>query len=382
MKRNTKLSNLLLKKYLEGSCTASEKTLVETWYEGLSATSEELDEATYAHNLDTIKEKLSDQTKVKTVKWYRSPYTVAASIAVAVSLLFGIRYLKEEPVIAGQIVSLDQEKAYILTSNGDSLNLSGLELGEKASLNGISIERKTNGEIYYHPLSTAIPQEVKIVTPPASQYRFILPDSTKVHLNAGSILVFKSDFSNENRIVTLNGEAYFEVNRQLNKQGEKSPFIVNSRGQKIKVLGTNFNVFAYDSDSFSNTTLLEGSVELQALSGKRESIILKPGQKVTLDNKKGELTFNSIERSASIDWTSGYYKFENESLDVLAKRLSRWYDVEIAVDPSVAQLTFGGRISRKEDLQKAIEILEMTGEIKVLLDDKSVKKKLIITNNN
>ena len=382
MKRNTKLSNLLLKKYLEDSCTASEKKLVETWYEGLSATSEELDEATFAHNLGTIKLKLFDQTKVKTVKWYQSPYTVAASIAVAVSLLFGIRYLREAPAIVEKIVLLDQEKAYILTSSGDSLNLSRLELGEKASLNGMSIERNNNGEIYYSSLSTAIPQEVKIVTPPASQYRFILPDSTKVHLNAGSILVFKSDFSNENRIVTLNGEAYFEVNRLLNKQGEKSPFIVNSRGQKIKVLGTNFNVFAYDGDSFSNTTLLEGSVELQALSGKRESIILKPGQKVTLDNKKGELTFNSIERSASIDWTSGYYKFENESLDVLAKRLSRWYDVEIAVDPSVAQLTFGGRISRKEDLQKAIEILEMTGEIKVLLDDKSAKKKLIITNNN
>ncbi|MFD2556795.1 FecR family protein [Sphingobacterium tabacisoli] len=382
MKRNTNLSNLLLKKYLDGECTAAEKELVERWYDELHGPQEELDAPLLTNNLNSIQEKLSVNTKLKAIKWYKHPLSVAAAVAVLLSIAIGIRYLKQAPVPQISIVSSDKEKAYILTSTGDSLNLTGMAIGEKANLGALLIERNKDGEVCYRSLESLIPQQVRIITPPAGHYRFILPDGTKVHLNAGSSLLFNSDLASGNRMVRLNGEAYFEVIPQLNQQGGKNPFTVHSKGQKITVLGTQFNICAYDNDSFSNTILLEGAIDLEAMFGKKTSVRLKPGQKVTLDNKTGALLTDAVEKETSIDWTSGYYKFENETLEILAKRLSRWYDVEIITDPSVAQLTFGGRISRQEDLLKAIEILEMTGKIKVLQEENQQKKKLTITNTN
>ncbi|WP_104385445.1 FecR family protein [Sphingobacterium sp. HMA12] len=379
MKREKKLSRILLRKYLDGRCTKREKDLVERWYADMDNRIAAQDEMQIAGNLALVRERLSTKIHSKAVLvWYYRPRLVAASILAIFLLSIGFFYLQQSNDNQNKPLFLDQEKAYIITGDGDSLSLTGLSIGQKINLNGIQIEKADDGEVYYKTTGNAVPQNIKINTPAAGQFKFILPDGSKIYLNASSSLMFKGDFLTGDRIVRLNGEAYFEVSSQSDEKRQRKPFIVFSKGQKIKVLGTHFNICSYDNDSFTNTTLIEGAVEVRALNGQQTSLILKPGQKVTLDNASGVMTPVATRKEAVVDWTSGYYKFENEKLPLLLKRISRWYDVDVVVDSTLSEMTFGGRISRKDDLLKAIEILEMTGEITIEIKAGSHKKKLII----
>lgn len=379
MKREKKLSSILLRKYLDGRCTEPEKDLVERWYADIDNEIVAKDEEQIAGNLALVRERLSAKIHSGAVLvWYHRPRLVAASILAAFLLSIGLFYLQRNNDHQNKLLILDQEKAYIITEDGDSLNLTGLRIGQKITLKGVQIEKADDGEVYYKTTGNAVPQNIKINTPAAGQFKFTLPDGSKIYLNASSSLLFKSDFLAGDRIVKLDGEAYFEVSSQSDENKQRMPFTVLSKGQKIKVLGTHFNICSYDNDSFSSTTLIEGAVEVRALNGQQTSLILKPGQKVTLDNASGILTPVVTKKKADVDWTFGYYKFENEKLPLLLKRISRWYDVDIVVDSTLSEMTFGGRISRKDDLLKAIEILEMTGEITIAIQAGPQKKKLII----
>ncbi|WP_346086692.1 FecR domain-containing protein [Sphingobacterium ginsenosidimutans] len=379
MNRKNKFSTILLKKYLDGQCTDVEKELVERWYKEMNAGPVSLDTVQINENLNIIRNRLAEHIHSDVpVVWYRRRYSMVASIILALSLLAGLIYFQSGGSARKPKPTLDKEKAFMITAEGDTVNLMEIAASQGEQLNGILIEKDDKGQIYYSTLDNVAPRNIKIVTPAAGQYQFVLPDGSKVHLNANSSLVFNSHFSQGARTVQLNGEAYFEVNKQVNNRGQKNPFIVTSKGQIITVLGTHFNVCAYDDEAYSRTTLIEGSIELRALLGQQASLILKPGQKVTLNNIQGTIAPEGIRKETAVDWTAGYYKFENEKLPLLLTRISRWYDVDIVLDPSLTELTFGGRISRKDDLTKAIEILEMTDEISVQLQEQKPRNKLII----
>lgn len=171
----------------------------------------------------------------------------------------------------------------------------------------------------------------------------ILPDGTKVWLNAASSLSYPASFHGEERLVTLNGEAYFEVARNPDM-----PFKVKSDLQTIEVLGTHFNVNAYADESALQTTLLEGSVKI--VSGKNSGIIV-PGEKAVI-NRNGNGTI--ITRKANLDketaWKNGVFSFDNDDIKSVMRQVCRWYDINVVYADNLPSEKYFGEIPRNSNL--------------------------------
>lgn len=193
----------------------------------------------------------------------------------------------------------------------------------------------------------------------------ILPDGTKVWLNAASSLSYPASFHGEERLVTLNGEAYFEVARNPDM-----PFKVKSDLQTIEVLGTHFNVNAYADESALQTTLLEGSVKI--VSGKNSGIIV-PGEKAVI-NRNGNGTI--ITRKANLDketaWKNGVFSFDNDDIKSVMRQVCRWYDINVVYADNLPSEKYFGEIPRNSNLAGVFEILELNN-VKFDVEGKTVK---------
>src|SRR5690606_27432069 len=201
-------------------------------------------------------------------------------------------------------------------------------------------------------LSLDAEMENTIATPLGGEYQLILPDGTKVWLNAASSIRYPVDFGHGARKVTISGEVYLEVAQQKNQ-----PFYVRTGNTQIEVLGTKFNVSAYQEDQEVRTTLVEGRVNVLAYG--REQL-LKPGQQATVNQKNGPIRVAEVDVEDALAWRNGYFSFSNEPLEQVMKKISRWYNVEVeyAMDPANKRLE--GTVSRMEDIHDLLKALELT----------------------
>lgn len=181
----------------------------------------------------------------------------------------------------------------------------------------------------------------------------ILPDSSKVWLNSGSRLSFNSDFKNCGRNVILEGEAFFSVSKE-----KEHPFRVMASGIEIKVLGTQFNVKAYNDERSVSTTLVEGSLQI---TSQGESLLIKPDQKIVFNKETRKMSLNELtDTSPEIDWKKGRLIFRNESLEELGPKLERWFDVDIVfADEQVKRRKFTGVLER-ESILEVISYFELS----------------------
>lgn len=172
-----------------------------------------------------------------------------------------------------------------------------------------------------------------------------LPDSTKVMLNSGSKLTFNPDFKNNGRNVVLEGEAFFSVSNDI-----ENPFRVKAADIEIMVLGTQFNVKAYPEDNTISTTLVEGSIDILA-NNKRT--LIKPNQMLVYNKTSLKRTIYELTDSSSeIGWKDGRLIFRNESLEEMAVKLERWFDVDIVfADEQVKTRRFTGILERESILE-------------------------------
>ncbi len=201
----------------------------------------------------------------------------------------------------------------------------------------------------------------KIVTDIGGEYSFVLSDGTKVWLNALSEIEFPVNFKGEKRIVNLKGEAYFEV-----KQDSKRPFIVHSLNQTIQVLGTSFNIKAYENDRNIYTTLIEGSL---AVGSGGSTVMLKPGMESVCQRETNEITTSVANTDFATAWRTGYFMFNNADLDEILKVLSRWYGVSFIYDkPLAGSNTFSGRFSKYGDISTTLNSINLTGGPKFKID--------------
>lgn len=198
----------------------------------------------------------------------------------------------------------------------------------------------------------------KVIVPNGSQSTVILADGTSVKLNAGSELIYPSQFDAEVRQVELKGEGYFKV-----KHDASHPFIVSAGQLDVQVLGTEFNVMAYSDEDCIETTLVEGSVAINKKGAdKQHSIILTPGQKAVL--KDGELAVLQANLELETTWTQNGFYFQSTSFEELVRRLERWYDVEIVLNESdFEDLTFTGKFKNKETIWQVLDVIQMTTPI-------------------
>ena len=199
-------------------------------------------------------------------------------------------------------------------------------------------------------------------TPRGGGYNLNLSDGTEVWLNAGSSLRFPVSFTDSTRRVYLEGEGYFEVSHNGN------PFIVSTEDMDVRVLGTSFNVSAYSDESEIVTTLVEGKVRID-YTGNRESRIeskvLTPNKQALLNRYLAEIKIEEVNIDHYTSWMQGKLEFSNESLDMVLKRLARWYDFEYEFENNQARdYHFSGRINNTENISTILEMLEMTTDVK------------------
>ncbi len=244
-------------------------------------------------------------------------------------------------------------------SDGSVINLSAVNDGDIASSQGLQITKTHDGQLMYSMKPSSLTEEKSlksenyniISTPRGGKYQIILVDGTKVWLNASSSLKFPTSFAANQRSVEVTGEAYFEVTKN-----EVKPFYVVTKGQTIEVLGTKFNVSAYSDEKNLTTTLLEGSVKINA--GK-QSIIIKPGEQSVLEKDQLEIGTTNIDEA--IAWKNDKFKFNNENIVSLMRKISRWYDVEVEFRGKISNEGFGGQVSRSRNISEVLEVLQLTG---------------------
>lgn len=184
-------------------------------------------------------------------------------------------------------------------------------------------------------------------TPRGGQYEFILSDGTKVWLNAASSIRFPVAFPKNERKVQVTGEAYFEVASNPN-----SPFFVETQGQTIQVLGTSFNVNAYDDEQSVRTTLLTGSVNVTAQGISKR---LQPGEQARYEN--GNLSIGVADVGNVIAWKNGYFSFKDDDMHSVMRQIARWYNIDVSYEGQIPDRNFSGEISRNVNLSQILEIL-------------------------
>lgn len=281
---------------------------------------------------------------------------VAASVCICLGILFWQVGVHQKSLDGtGKISEFSVLKP---GKNTATLRIQGLD--ESIDLNsdqdgivvGDQIRYKDGSEIAAINTKIAENPRMELLTPKGGEYQITLSDGTRITLNAASRLTYPRTFGSDQRIVELVGEAYFEVAKDENK-----PFIVKTATEDIMVLGTHFNVNAYQDETRSFVSLIEGRVQV---SSPETSKILVPGQQSV--TSEGTMIVQKINVEEVLAWKNGEFMFNNESLEDVMHKLSRWYNIEVIVSPELKHLAIWGSVSRYDSFDKVLEIIEMTNE--------------------
>lgn len=371
----------LLEKYKSGTCSPEELALLHKWIHHInlnrpsSLSEEELANAKAAFD----KQFTSQNTMIRTLLNWKTIATAAASVILLFGIgLYFINTPNESPnefttVVSDNDVLPGGDVAILTMEDGKKINLDDISTGSIISQQGSKIIKNEDGALEYtselEPSQSTAYHTVE--TPSKGQYRIVLPDGTKVWINSESRLRFPTQFTASAREVELDGEAYFEVAKDSSR-----PFFVQSKSQKIEVLGTHFNIKSYKDEPYEKTTLLEGSIKVR-YAHDTGSKLLKPGQQATIYEDK--CAVRNVDVEQAIDWKNGDFIFREESLAHIMKRVSRWYGVDVAYEKGIdLGQTFSGQVSRSKNLSEVIACLESTGELK--FDKKD--NKIVITRTN
>lgn len=285
---------------------------------------------------------------------------VAASIILALGLGSYFFFLNkdrsqgEEPmtVVPGDVKAPETNRAMITLANGQRVYLDSVGNGQLAVQGNVKLLKLANGQIAYQTAGGEIIKELQYNTlsnPRGSKViDMTLADGSQVWLNAGSSITYPVAFVGDERKVAVNGEAYFEV-----AHNTAMPFKVVKGDVEVEVLGTHFNVNAYDDEADIKVTLLEGSVKVH--KGK-EVGLLKPGQQVQISN---ELKFaGTVDVDEVMAWKEGYFKFSRADIKTIMRQLARWYDLDVQYEGPVSQREFGGEMERDLPLSGMLRLLE------------------------
>jgi transmembrane sensor len=243
--------------------------------------------------------------------------------------------------------------ALLTLADGSTIRLDTLDNRTVAAQNGTQVLLK-DGQLVYKPsgMTSGGIMYNAITTAKGKQFNIVLPDGTKVYLNAASSLRYPTAFAGTERKVEVTGEAYFEVAKQTDH-----PFRVSINGQMdVEVLGTSFNLNAYQDEGSIHATLVEGSI--QVIKGEKK-MILKPGEQARITDNIHIIKNADVDKALA--WKNGIFNFENVGLREMMRQLERWYDIEVVYGRDVPDLKFFGKTSRKVNLATVLEALKGFG---------------------
>jgi len=303
------------------------------------------------------------------------PYQIAAAILLFVILTgAGLYFLNKTPAAVPQALAAKDvlppsaTKAVLTLADGSNIVLDSAAKGNIAIQHSTAVIKQGDGDIAYQAAGNAAEIEYNTLTVPRGSRiaHLTLADGTRVWLNAGSSLRYPVAFNGPDRNVAVTGESYFEV-----APDKSHPFIVTKGKNTIKVLGTHFNVNAYDEEGPMKVTLLEGSVKV---STGNDNGLLLPGQMAIMDAGQRIDVLKGVDLERVMAWKNGYFNFSNVDIRTVMRELSRWYGLELEFN-NVTNERFHVEISRDIPLSKVLRILELTDKIHFDISGKKVTVK-------
>lgn len=327
-----------------------------------------------AERADLIFDTIKDPTTTKRTSRLKIMWSAAAAVLViGGSLLLinrpRIQETKEKMVTLE--ITPGKEGATLVLADGRKILLSDASKGELANESGVVISKNAEGTLVYsvrniegNKAGAGQKKSYNMLsTARGEQYQVRLPDSSMVWLNAASKLKFPSSFNAlKERRVELSGEAYFEV-----AKNKKQPFVVQTRDQEVKVLGTHFNVSSYVDEPNAVTTLLEGSVHV---SGYGKVKVLKPGERAVRTGT--QIKVSEADLSEDMAWKNGNFYFNNEGIASIMRQISRWYDVDIIYQGELTDEKFYGTISRSKNINQVLNVLEKTRSVHFKIEGRRI----------
>jgi len=360
---DTKKAQELLDKHRSGTITPEEKALLDSWYVELSRQQKPADLPP-----DLIARQKADFARINKVIQLRPKRLwprIAAAASVLILLGTGTYFILHKPkttpdtgqtVVYRNDIAPGHQQATLTLTNGRKIiltkGLNGVLATQGATTIAASNETiayqntQTAEQVSYNTLSTSKGEQ--------SPYPLVLADGTKVWLNAESSLTFPTAFNAKERIVTLTGEAYFEV-----KHNASQPFKVQTEKQTIQDIGTSFNVNAYPNEPATRTTLIEGAVKVN-------NIVLKPGEQ-TEGTKARQVNVAQF-----IAWKNHDFYFDNDRIETVMRQLSRWYDMEVNYEGPVTREVFYAQLSREKNISVILHGLEKTKGVHFKIEGRRV----------
>lgn len=331
-----------------------------------------------------VQEKINETKKKTLIK--RRYFTVlkyAASIAVLLAIgnvvykaQFDTNAITQEAI---KNITPGYEKATLVLSDGTTIDLEAHKNEVVVSNNSTQVQNTDEGLVYNvitkATLIEDIAQSLRYNTlnvPIGGMYQVTLPDGTKVWLNSATSLKYPERFDGEQRIVQLEGEAYFEV-----KKGSKE-FIVKTNKADVTVLGTHFNVSSYNDDAFFSSTLVEGKIKLTTSNdvNTNSSVILDPSQRGVLNNNSSKIQIATVNPEIYTAWKEGKFYFEKEQLDIILTRMSRWYNIDVVFDKeSLKTEKFTGVFYKDRTIDNLLNMISKTARINYTITKSELNNK-------
>lgn len=398
----------LLSKFLAGDISADEKAELEQWLS--SDKSHNIFQL--VHKEEWVKKGIEDLDKIdvesgyeKYISKYHSLNAEAAmagmpapahprrilwlAVAAAAVIIFslgswyyffrGTKLQQAQPVPENRYhndIAPGGNMATLQLADGRTIRLDQSANGLLASEGDITVE-KSGDRLEYNSANAGENDRNRfntISTPYGGQYHVVLPDGSKVWLNSASSIRFPLSFTGSERKVIITGEAFFDV-VQLKRGQHKVPFIVNiqqasgSTGE-VQVLGTRFNINAYNDESYVKTTLLKGSVRIVPGSRPDQAKLISPGQQADY-NSQGNIVISMPDTSSIVAWRDGRFNFQNESIQSIMRQLARWYDVKVQFKDNI-DARFVATFPRDIQMSEMLKILEKTNIVRFAIEGKTV----------
>lgn len=309
-------------------------------------------------------------THAVVIKFYqRRVVQVAAAILIFLGaglIFFNIRKIKTTNDIAknnkSSVIVPGGNKATLTVSGGKTILLDSVANGLLATTSAGEVVKTQDGQIAYKGEvsgsaagTVAAVEWNTLTTPRGGEYQLVLPDGTKVWLDAASSISYPVAFAGNSRRVRLTGQAYFEVAKNKEK-----PFYVDVNHTEVRVLGTHFNISAYDEDPENTTTLLEGSVQITK-NGK--AALLKPGQQASIAGGSDNIVVSEANIDDVMAWKNGYFIFNDDDIRAIMRKVSRWYNVDVDYQGDFGSRHFGGTYYRSKGINELLNHLERIGKL-------------------
>lgn len=288
-------------------------------------------------------------------------WTKIAAAAVVVGIAAGIWMTKDQPagnttpVVVTKDLDPGKTGATLVLADHSEIKLDSNSAGPVTKQKGASI-KAVKGQLQYVPDPGVFEISYnEMHTARGNMFCVQLPDGSKAWLNAASSIRYPTSFPTSTRSVSITGEVHFEV-----KQDAQRPFFVEANKQAvIEVLGTDFNVKAYDNDSSVTTSLLSGSISFRKIKDSSGAVVLKPGQATLL--VKDQVKVTEADTTQVLAWKKGNFYFNNATVQEFMRDLERWYDFETIYPEGIPDIRFSGSMSRKLKLSQIMEVIEKLG---------------------